>query len=132
MGVRLGTPYFLPGLLTGLGVGNFFLGVAQTQIAFDDARIVAKLFGFAFQDDFAGFQNVAVVGHLQGGAGVLFDQQYGNAGAAQTGDDLEYFTDNTRRQAHAGFVKTEQMRRGPSWPASGPHLALPPKPRAAP
>src|SRR3546814_17185333 len=65
MGVRLGTPYFLPGLLTGLGVGNFFLGVAQTQIAFDDARIVAKLFGFAFQDDFAGFQNVAVVGHLQ-------------------------------------------------------------------
>ena len=51
--------------------------MANAEIGLDDVRIS--------QRDLAGFQHVAIIGKLQGGAGVLIDKQ--------NGDDAEIFLD---------------------------------------
>ena len=57
--------------------------VAEAEVALDDARVGGQFAARPGQRHLAGFQHVAVVGDLQRGAGVLLDQQDGDAGLLQ-------------------------------------------------
>src|SRR5574343_751571 len=73
--------------------------VAEAEVGFDDARVGGQFGARAGQLDLAGFQHVAVVGYLQRGAGVLLDEQDGDAGFLERRDGAEDFLDDQRCQA---------------------------------
>ena len=52
--------------------------VAEAEVALDDARVGRQFAARAGQRYLPGFQDVAVVGDMQRGTGVLFDQQDGD------------------------------------------------------
>ncbi len=53
--------------------------VAEAEVALDDARVGRQVAARPGQRYFPGFQDVAVVGDVQRGTGVLLDQQDGDA-----------------------------------------------------
>ena len=59
------------------------------QIGFFDGGGVQQLGTGAGSDDLTGFQNVAAIGNLQRGTGILFHQQDGGAVFVQLLDDVK-------------------------------------------
>src|SRR3546814_20401731 len=89
----------------------FIARVAKPQVTFDNAGIADEVAGPAFEHDFAGFQDIAVIGHLKRRARVLLDQQNRHACKAQPRNNVEDLAHDLRRQPPAGFVENQPARR---------------------
>ena len=83
-----------------------------------------QLPGRAAEGHGAHLQHVGTVGHLEGGARVLLDQQHRDAVVAQAGHDLQHLAHDQRRQAKRGLVQQQQARARHQRAADGQHLAL--------
>ncbi len=99
-------------------------GFGETEIGLYHLFIVGQLDGGTLHRDLAEFQYVTIVGHLQCGACILFDQQNRHAVVAQFSYDVQDFLDDARRQSEAGFIQHQQRRFGHQCAADGQHLPL--------
>ena len=83
--------------------------VAQPQVAFDDPRSEASSRLGPARETSPVFEDVAVVGHLQGGAGVLLDEQDGDISGLRNSAMIRKISLMMRgRQAEARLVEHEQ------------------------
>ena len=72
----------------------------------------------------AGLEHVGVVGDLERGQGVLFDDQHGHALVPDPFDGFEDDVDEHRREPHRGLVEQQQGRVAQQRPGDGEHLLL--------
>ena len=100
-------------------------GRSAAQVGVQDLRVPRQLGGRAGVDDPPHLHDVAAVGQLERGAGVLLHQQDGHAGRlVDLADGLEDGAHQQRRQPQRGLVEQEQARPGHEGPADGQHLLL--------
>ena len=77
----------------------------------------------AFEDDFAGFEDVAITGNLEGEVGILFNQENGQALGAVDLDN--FFKDGLHeegRDAEGGLIEHEELWLAEECPANRQHL----------
>ena len=79
---------------------------------------------FAFERDSARFEDIGVMGELEGTVGVLFDEKKGPSLPVKPQNDIEKGVHNDRRKAEGGFVKEENPRIRHEASSDGEHLLL--------
>ena len=101
------------------------LAAAAAEIELLHILVARKFGGGAVEHDLALLHDIAVARHLQRGAGVLLDQQDGDAEVAvDAGDDAEHLLHQQRRQAHGRLVHQDQLRPRHQRPPDRQHLLL--------
>src|SRR5205085_8486898 len=77
----------------------------ETEITRDHTVIAGDVRRRSIQDKFTELHHISAVGDLQGGLGVLLDQQPRDAGGAQFANGAENVGDDDRRKPKARLVQ---------------------------
>lgn len=86
--------------------------------------VTAQILCCIAQHNFAGFEYVAAIRHLECLIGVLLDDKYSNTALVQIMDDLEASVDHDGHQAHRYLVNQQQAGRKSQRAADCKHLLL--------
>src|SRR3990172_1282518 len=106
-----------------IALGLAELGKAKVELF--DVFVLAEAGRRAVEHDFAVFEHVAVVGDVEGGAGVLLDEQDGQAFlGVDAPDELKDLFHEQRAEAEAALVAAHDARLGDEGAADDEHLLL--------
>src|SRR5690242_20276246 len=87
------------------GKGDPVSSSSRAKVRLHDGVACGENVGVTVHADAAGFEDVAVIGKLEGEARVLFDEEDGDAGLVEVADDAEGFEDELGSEAHRGLVE---------------------------
>src|SRR5512147_2132996 len=100
------------------------LAACLAEIGFLDLAPAAQLGGGALEHDAAALQHIGVVGDGERHAGILLDQQHGDAELlADAGEAARQLLDHERRQAQRQLVDQQQLGLAQDGAGEREHLA---------
>ena len=100
--------------------------LALAEVGLAHAAIAGQLCSRAAERDAARLQNIAPIGELEGGAGVLLHQHHGDPPGGKRRNHLKTPGHNQRRQPEGRLVEQQQLGPADQRPCQGQHLLFTP------